>query len=262
MIDLHSHILPGIDDGARDSEETFRMLMEANEAGFTNIISTSHYYLGYFEHNEKTRKEYIEGINNKLKENGFDLQINIGSEIYFTSDIVDLLIEHKASSINNTRYLLFELPFLTKPQNLKDIIYSLLSHQYIPILAHPERYKYVQKDPNMLLELFDLGVLFQSNFGSIIGQYGKIAEKTVKLLLKNNFIHFLGTDAHRKNSIYTAIPTAIDSLKEIITEEQLEKITTINPNLVLENKDINTKRPIKIKKRSFWTFTSCQLGRF
>ena len=157
----------------------------------------------------------------------------------------------KASSINETKYVLFETAFATEPQNLKDVIYSLMSNNYIPIIAHPERYSYVQKNPNMLLELIDLGVLFQSNFGSIIGQYGKEAKKTVNLLLKNNFIHFLGTDAHRKNTIYTAIPQALESLKEIISEKELEELTTINPNLVLENKEIYTRRPTKIKKGFF-----------
>ena len=251
MIDMHSHILPGIDDGSRDDEETFKLLREASEAGFTKIVSTSHYYLGYYEEEEKVRKEYIDSINSKLRDSNPNLQVCIGSEIFITNQIVSLLYEHKASSINGTKYVLFELPFIAKAQNLKNVIYSLMSNNYIPIIAHPERYRYVQKDPNSLLELLNIGVLFQSNFGSIIGQYGKEAQKTVKLLLKNNFIHFLGTDAHRKNTIYTVIPEAIDSLKEIISEKELEELTTINPNLVLENKDINTRRPTKIKKGLF-----------
>ncbi len=252
MVDMHSHILPGIDDGSRDSEETYKMLIEAYDAGFTKVISTSHYYLGYYEENEKTRKTHIDSINKKLEEINYNLQVCVGSEIFITNDIVNLLKEHKASSINETKYVLFETAFGLEPQNLKDVIYSLMSNNYIPIIAHPERYSYVQKNPNMLLELIDLGVLFQSNFGSIIGQYGKEAKKTVKLLLKNNFIHFLGTDAHRKNTIYTAIPQALESLKEIISEEELEELTTINPNLVLENKEINKRKPTKIKGGHFY----------
>lgn len=252
MVDMHSHILPGIDDGSRDSEETYKLLMEAHNAGFTKVISTSHYYLGHYEENENKRKTYIDAINNNLQEINCNLQINIGSEIFITNDMVNLLKENKASSINGTRYVLFETPFGAEPQNLKNVIFSLMSNNYIPIIAHPERYSYVQKNPNMLLELIDLGVLFQSNFGSVIGQYGKEAKKTVKLLLKNNFIHFLGTDAHRKNTIYTVIPEAIKSLKEIISEEELEELTTTNPNLVLENKEINTRRPTKIKGGHFY----------
>lgn len=251
MVDMHSHILPGIDDGSREQEETYKMLMEAYDVGFTKVISTSHYYLGYYEEDENTRKTYIDSINEKLQEINCNLQVCVGSEIFITNDIINLLKEHKASSINGTKYVLFETAFGIEPQNLKDVIYSLMSNNFIPIIAHPERYSYVQKNPNMLLELIDLGVLFQSNFGSVIGQYGKQAKKTVKLLLKNNCIHFLGTDAHRKNTIYTAIPQALESIKEIISEEELEELTTINPNLVLENKEIITKRPTKIKRGLF-----------
>ena len=251
MVDMHSHILPSIDDGSRDSEETKILLEEAQKAGFTKIVSTSHYYLGYYEEDESSRKKYIDAINKNLQQNNKNLQVSVGSEIFITSEMVSLLKENKASSINGTRYVLFELPFVSQVQNLKDVIYSLMSNNYIPIIAHPERYRYVQKNPNMLLELLDLGVLFQSNYGSIIGQYGKEAKKTIKLLLKNNFIHFLGSDVHRKNTIYTAIPEAIETLKEILPEEKLEELTTINPNLVLENKKIDTRRPTKIKKGLF-----------
>ena len=251
MIDMHSHILPGIDDGSRDIEETINMIKEAEQAGFSKIVATSHYYLGYYETDETSRQEYIDAINKKLKEMECNIQVCVGSEIFITNEIVNLLKNFNASSINSTRYVLFELPFTSEVHNLKDVIYSLLSHKYIPIIAHPERYRFVQKNPNALIELLDIGVLFQSNYGSIIGQYGKEARKTVKLLLKNNFIHFLGSDAHRKNTIYTAIPDAIKSLKEIISDEELEELTKINPNLVLENKEIDTRRPIKIKKGLF-----------
>lgn len=251
MVDMHSHILPGIDDGSRDNEETYKLLMEAYNAGFTKIVSTSHYYLGYYEENEETRKKYISEINQKMNTINYNIQVCIGSEIFITNDIVNLIKEQKASSINGTRYVLFETAFSTEPQNLKNVIFSMMSNNYIPIIAHPERYAYVQKNPNALLELLDLGVLFQSNYGSIIGQYGKHAQKTVKLLLKNNFIHFLGTDAHRKNTIYTAIPQALESLKDIVSEEEIEELTTVNPNLVLENKKIDTRRPTKIKKGFF-----------
>ena len=251
MIDFHSHILPGIDDGSRDIEETINMIKEAYDAGFTQIVSTSHFYLRHYEVEEKERIEYINEINQKMQELGYNIQILVGSEIYITNDMVNLLDEHKASSINNSRYVLFELSFIERPQNLTEIIYNLLSNNYIPIIAHPERYKYVQKDPNILLDLLELGVLFQSNYGSIIGQYGKEAKKTVKLLLKNNFIHFLGTDVHRQNTIYNAVDEAIETLHKEISDKKIEELTTINPSLVLEDEDIYTRRPTKIKKGFF-----------
>lgn len=251
MIDMHSHILPSIDDGARDIDETIDMLKEAKNAGFTTVVSTSHYYLGYYEVEEKERMEHINAIMHKLQEENVDLQICIGSEIYVNHNISNWLKEHKASSINGSKYVLFELPFQHQIQNLKDIIYSMLSNKYIPIIAHPERYEYVQKDPNLLIELIELGVLFQSNYGSIIGQYGKQAKKTVTKLIENDFIHFLGSDAHRHKSIYTKIPSAIEELSKIVLEDKIKELTTINPKLVLENKNIEIDTPKKIKKGLF-----------
>lgn len=251
MIDIHSHILPNIDDGSRSVEETFNLLKEAHKVGFTTIVSTSHYFLNHYEVEENVRKAYIDAITQKLPDVIPDLQICIGSEIYVTNDMVSLIEEHKASSINSTKYVLFELPFEHQIQNLKDIVYNLLGHNYIPIIAHPERYKYVQKDPNMLLELIDLGVLFQSNFASIIGWYGKEPKKTVKQLLENNFVHFLASDVHRQETIYPQIPDILEELKEIISEEKIEELTTINPNLALENQKIHIQKPTKIKKNLF-----------
>ena len=251
MIDIHSHIIPNVDDGSRSMEETINMLNEAYNVGFTTVVSTSHYYLRHYEPNEAERMECLEKINTNIKNALPNLQICIGSEIYVTNEMVNLIKEHKASTINNTSYILFELPFEHQIANLKDIIYNLLGNKYIPIIAHPERYKYIQKDPNILLELIDLGVLFQSNYGSILGIYGKAPKKTVKVLLQNNFIHFLGSDTHRQKTIYPEIPNAIEELSKIISEKKLEELTTINPKLVLENQKIKIQKPIKIKKGIF-----------
>ena len=251
MIDLHSHILPYIDDGARSLEESLQLVQEGYEAGFTTIVSTSHYYLDYYETIEEDRKAHINTILHTIKETIPDLQICIGSEIYVTHRMVSLLKDHLASSINGTRYVLIELPFEQEIPDLKNIIFTLINNGYIPIIAHPERYSYVQKNPNILLELLEMGVLFQSNYCSILGTYGKGAQKVVTKLIQNHFIHFLGSDVHRKNTIYKHIPDALDELKEFISEQELEELTTINPGLVLEDKKIDTRIPKAIKKGIF-----------
>lgn len=141
-----------------------------------------------------------------------------------------------------------ELPFEYKPSNLKNLILKLRSNKYRPIVAHPERYTYVQENPNTLIELIDMGVLFQSNYGSIIGIYGKKAKKTVEVLLKNNFVHFLGSDVHREKTIYTEMPEILKRMKHIIPDEQLDELTTLNAKLVLSDEDIDVRRPIKAKR--------------
>lgn len=251
MIDFHSHIIPEIDDGSRSIEETMLLLDEAKKAGFEAIISTSHYIPGQFEFDEASRKQFLQVIGMGAKNLGIDIELVLGSEIYATYDMVQSLKEHRASTINGTKYVLLELPMQTELPNVKNMIYDLISNGFKPIIAHPERYAYVKQDPNWLIEYLELGVLFQSNYGSIIGIYGKEAQKTVKLLLKNNMIHFLGSDVHKPGSIYAKMPEIIQELRKILERDELKKLTKTNAQLVLENKPIYTEIPSKIKK-SFW----------
>ena len=113
-------------------------------------------------------------------------------------------------------------------------------NKIVPVLAHPERYVYVQKEPELLYDLVEKGVLIQANYGSIIGQYGNKAQMIVRKMFENNLVHFLGTDVHREKTIYKLIP-------EIIGKERLEELTSINPKLALLNKRIDIRTPIEFK---------------
>ena len=238
MIDFHSHVLPNIDDGSKSVEETFNLIKEAKSAGFDKIISTSHYMEGYYEVESNEREVWIGGINKKLEEMDVDIRLYLGNEIYITDNIINLLEEGKASTINNTNYVLFEMPFDTKPLNLYSIIYEMLKYKLVPILAHPERYAYVQKDPEIIYDLIQKGTLMQSNYGSIIGQYGRKAHVIVKKMLQKNMIHFLGSDVHKQNTVYKKMPKILNELRKVISEEKLNELTTVNPELVLNNKKI------------------------
>lgn len=239
MIDVHSHIIPAIDDGSYSIEETLKMLEEAEKTGFTDIIATSHYIENYYEIDVEQRQRSVDEINNKLEENGINIKVHCGSEIYVSQNMIDLIKNKKASSLANTKYVLFELPMNNNIMYLDDIIFEIQSAGFIPVIAHPERYSYVQDNPKMLVELINKGVLFQGNFGSIIGKYGNTAKKTLKKLLQYNMIHFLGSDAHRSNSIYTNIDTAITELQKVISEEKLIELTVKNPKRLLKNEDID-----------------------
>ena len=235
MIDFHSHILPGIDDGSRNLEQSVFMVNEAKEAGFTKIISTSHYMENYYECNEKERRQLIEQVQSKVQGIG----LYLGNEIYITNNIIELLKKGQASSINGTKYVLFEFPLInTKPMNDKEVIYRLIENRYVPIIAHPERYPFIQENPDYLFELEEMGALFQANYGSIIGMYGIKAKKTLKILLKNNLISFLGSDVHRPEQIYNKMPKIIKKLKKIISDEKFEEVSEINPQKVLNNEEL------------------------
>lgn len=243
MIDFHTHILPNIDDGSRSIDETFNLIKEAKEVGFEGIVLTSHYIENYYETDVPERDVWVKAITENLQAKGIETNLYLANEIYISDNMMRLLEEGKASTINNSCYVLFELPLNSEPLNLYDVIYSLQENKLIPILAHPERYSYVQKEPELVYDLIEKGCLMQSNYGSIIGQYGVKAEFIVRKFFENNMIHFLGSDVHRQNSIYPKIPFALEKIREIVGEQKLEELTTINPKLVLANKKIDIDEP-------------------
>ena len=247
MIDFHSHILPNIDDGSRSIEETFNLIKEAEKAGFEAVISTSHYMENYYETDVPEREVWVKAICENLQTKNIETNLYLGNEIYFSDNIIELLEQRKASTINNTSYVLFELPLNAEPMNLYDVVYEMLQYKLVPILAHPERYSYVQKDPDLVYDLIEKGVLMQSNYGSIIGQYGEKAQIIVRKFFENNMVHFLGSDVHRPNTIYPKIPQILREIESIIGSEKLEELTTKNPKLLLNNKKIEIEEPTDFK---------------
>lgn len=234
MVDFHTHILPGIDDGAKTYEQAIQIINQAKEAGFTDIILTPHYIEEYYEVNEDARKSLMEQLQKEV-----DVNLYLGNELYITRNVEGLLNDRKLSTINNSKYILMELPFNTQVIFLNEVIYKLISLGKVPIIAHPERYEYIQQNPDKLEDLIEDGVLFQMNYGSIIGQYGKIAQKTAKYLLKKGYVHFLGSDIHRVNGVYLDFKKILKKIEKIIGKENLHILTEENPKNVLQNNDID-----------------------
>lgn len=247
MIDIHTHILPNIDDGARSIEETFNLIKEAKNVGFEAIVLTSHYMEGYYETDTPEREVWVNAIYENLQAKNIDINLYLGNEIYLSDNMIKFMEEGKASTINDTSYVLFELPLDEEPENLYDIIYQMQQYKIVPILAHPERYSFIQKEPELVYDLIQKGVLMQANYGSIIGQYGEKARIIVEKLLENNMIHMLGSNVHRPNTIYPKIPQILSELNDLLGEEKLKKLTTINPKLVLNNKRIDIDEPHMIE---------------
>ena len=247
MIDFHTHILPNIDDGSKSVEETFNLIKEAKSVGFDSIISTSHYIENYYEIPVEERQEWINALSGALEKEKINVDLYLGNEVYFSENIIKLLNENKIAKMNNSKYMLFEFAMNIKPINIYDVIYELIQNKIIPILAHPERYRFVQQDPTLIYELLDTGVLMQTNYASIIGWYGEKAEILAKKFLESNMISFLGTDVHKQNTIYPKIPEILKKLEEIIGKEKLYELTTLNPKKVLQNEEVENPEPKEFK---------------
>lgn len=247
MIDLHTHILQETDDGSKNIEQSIRIIKEAKNAGFDTICCTPHYFEYNFIKTKEENQEKINTLRAKAIEENIDIKLILGNEIYISDKIIDNIDKKVVSCIGDTNYLLIELPMTQEIKYLHEIFTEILNKGYKIIIAHPERYKYVQKNPDYFLEFIDRGIYFQGNYGSIIGKYGNDAKKTIKTLLKKNLIHILSTDTHRDNSIYLEMDKVNKKLKKIVDEKNLKILTEENPLLLLSNNELITLEP-KIKK--------------
>ena len=234
MIDVHSHILYGIDDGSRNIKESLKIIENYNKKGIKNIIATPHYinnssYISSKENNIKI----LSILKEELKRKNIDTNLYLGNEIYIDENIEFLLKNKIISSLNDTKYLLIELPMSGEKENYYDIFIDLINNGYNVVLAHPERYISFQKDFNKIYELNDIGVLFQCNIGSIIGDYGKLSKKTLKRMLKEDLVYMFGTDIHRDKSDYKFIDKSIKKISKYVTKDKLNKLLNENASKLL-----------------------------
>lgn len=244
MVDAHNHILFNVDDGCRTIEESIILLKKMEKLGFNKIILTPHYIKETTYIIGNTEKESkLNQLKEKLKEEKINIELYLGNEIFITNNIVDLLKNNNISSINKSRYILIELPFKDEIIGLTDILYELKYHKLIPIIAHPERYTYFQNNVSKIDELREEGILFQANYSSILGLYGRKAKKTIKYLLKNSYVDFLGTDIHRitNTDVLDNFKKIEKKIIKIIGDEEFEKIIKNSENII-NNKDIQISK--------------------
>ena len=252
MVDIHSHVLNEIDDGSRSFEESVEILKKAIEKGVTHMVATPHYITGssYVADNE-TKFIKVLALRKYIKENNLPLELYLGNEVFVDNNMLKLLEDDKISTLNVSKYLLFEIPRLGVIQNLKSLVFELRRAKIIPIIAHPERYEQFEKEPELMEELIRQGALFQGNLGSLLGNYGKQAHKNLERMLKRNMIHFMATDAHRPTSLtYEKMDEALSILEDLVGKEKVLELTEVNPLKVIQDEVIEAEevKPLEEKK--------------
>ena len=252
MIDIHCHILPNVDDGSESLEESIEMAKIAESEGITKIVNTSHCHFDFKYKKGNELKLELEKFNQVLKEENINIEVLLGNELYYTSDLIERFNELDFFSMNNSKYILMEFSPINFPKNIEDVIYEIKIRGYIPIIAHAERYKQVQEDVNIVLDCIKEGALIQVNASSILGKNGEKAEDTSKKLLDNNMVHFVATDAHSSNRRRPLIKDSYNYILRNYGKEVSEKLFIENPTAVIENRDISILNPTKYEeKRSF-----------
>ena len=233
IVDIHSHILPGIDDGAKTFLDSIDLIKELVEQGVTDIVATPHYVDETMYMSPRLQnKRLIAELKEKIAEAGIDVNVYLGNEIFVDSKMVDLIADGIITTLAGSEYLLVELPLNGEYPNYEDYLQDLMDYGFKIILAHPERYEITQNDYGVLQKLCDSGVLLQCNIGSFTGKYGKKAKKLAQRLAKDKMIFAFGSDIHHARGEYY-IDKAMAKLSKYYTPDELEKVLYKNPRKVL-----------------------------
>jgi len=254
MIDLHAHILPGLDDGARNWEEAVKMSEIARKDGIHTIVATPHIKPGIYSPSPEEIYARVVELNQRLPFK--DLTILPGADFSFPPDLLTQVETGKAPFLplltpantpdsihpaNQFRYLLLELPDYFIFSAVKEIIEKLQQKNIIPILSHPERIALIQKQPRLLYELIQAGALSQITAMSLTGEFGKDLQKFTRTLIKKNLVHIIASDAHSEDRRPPVLSRAITEAANIIGKEPAEKLVRENPRAIIEGKRVESE---------------------
>lgn len=270
MIDVHCHILPGIDDGAKSFEDSLVILRKAEKAGVTDAILTPHYIVGskYNADNAKKWQLFMK-LRELAEASGISVRLYLGNEIYIDTELPEMLAAYsntqtgsgnfgtvsgnlqtssgnsqpasgkiyEISTLNSGRYVLVELPVGAEDKSAQSTLFALVRKGFIPVIAHPERYIYAQDNPNYFDDFLRMGCVLQGDYLALTGKYGKRVEKTLKKLLFMDKIFCLASDIHKTTDEYS-LDVAEKKLLRIFKNDQrkVAELLTENPRKMLVRK--------------------------
>jgi len=251
MIDIHCHILPFIDDGPKSIDDSIEMLRYAEKDGIKSIIATPHSFNGVYICTSNTVKKSIERLQYEINNNKLSITLFPGMEVHLCEQLYQKIIEKTVVSLNNSRYILIELPVQFVPPNFKEIIFKLRLKGYYPILAHPERNFVVLNDPEIIYDFIEWGVFIQLTAASVLGFFGSKIQRLCKKMLLNRQVHFLASDAHSLENRPPALSEAYKKALQLLKDEKYAKTLIYdNPKKVIDDTSIDIYEPIR-KKRFF-----------
>ncbi|MCF6205589.1 MAG: capsular biosynthesis protein [Sulfurovum sp.] len=199
-VDIHSHLIPGIDDGSQSMEESLLLLKGLEEVGYEKVITTPHIMSDSYPNSAETIYSGLKNLRIEAQKAGILLQIEAGAEYYLDEFFYDEMKKEHILTIGG-KYVLFESSYISKPLQVEEMIFAIGEAGYEPMMAHPERYRYIRNPQKEYRRFKDLGVHFQVNLNSFGGHYGKGAKELAEFLSRNGMIDFLGSDTHHQRQI-------------------------------------------------------------
>lgn len=251
MVDIHNHVLVGVDDGPKTIEEAIALLQQAKEQGINHIVVTPHHLHPKYENTFDTVTHSIEELNKINEIANLNLHLYPGQEIRLSDQILQDIEQQKIYGINYTKYLLIELPSNEVPRYTKKLLYEIQNKGFIPIIAHPERNKAIARDVNLLFELINNGALSQITASSLNGELGKNLQKISIKMIEHNLIQFIASDAHHVSNRPFAMNNLFNNSKLKNIEADIEMFLQNNEALI-QDKYIRRERPIEFNKSKFF----------
>lgn len=248
VIDMHSHILPGIDDGPQTIEKSLNMAEDAWSQGIKKVVASPHHMNGQFQNTREKIIEHVKVFSELLEAHQIPLEIYPGQEVRIYDELLEDLDNNKLMTVNDSRYLLLELPYDYVPRRTLRIIDDLLVKGIVPIIVHPERNKEIRDDFDIIFEMVLMGALTQVTTGSLLGMFGKEVEKFSWQLIDGNLAHMIATDSHDDRIRYFDLREAY----ELIERKKNARIVAYfkdNSMKVLEDIPIQSKTPRKVTEK-------------
>jgi tyrosine-protein phosphatase YwqE len=199
--DIHSHILPGIDDGSPDVETSLQLLQSLSDAGITRFICTPHVIGDMYHNTPQSINDALARLKKAVHQSGMQVELSAGAEYMLDDHFMELLRKKEPLMKLTKNYILTELSYSTAPTRLEEISFEININNYLPLMAHPERYSYYHRNYEAYFRLKELGFSLQVNLLSLAGYYGKNVTKAAKYILENNLASFVGTDLHHFNHL-------------------------------------------------------------
>lgn len=254
MIDLHIHILPGLDDGPSSLEEAIEMCILSSDEGIHTLVATPHVIREVYDNTRDIILHAVESLNTSLSRKRIPIKVLPGADVHLDHDVIERLENMDLCTLNdNKRYILLELPETLSGLHLTRAVSALRKRGLCPVLSHPERSPSFQQNVERLYNLVNSGVLVQITARSLMGGFGKEAKRFAEKLLKHRLVHIIASDAHAST---TRAPGLLGAVKRAITltgEEEALKMVQETPSNILRGVPITPPPPIPwAKTRKFW----------